>query len=233
MNQLRDLIVKSFVMERVGHQVARVISHLRRTVIMVNGEIVQVRARDAKNGAVPVQVIVTDSNQADGGIDSAHRCSVAVEIPRVGLCVAVSAHPGSPNLVAEFPVFHPEWFGVAVGRAHGAVFGIGRTIGVFHPCRGLVGCGSAPFHVHCERRLRAQVAAELNEFVGAKVAGFILVGPGEIHPRGALIARTYSPHPVIILSHIAAWPANERGVQRLNLLKHIGAHTVHSVSREQ
>src|SRR5437660_1046780 len=111
MNQLRDLIVKSFVMERVGHQVARVISHLRRTVIMVNGEIVQVRARDAKNGAVPVQVVVTDSNQADGGIDSAHRCSVAVEIPRVGLCVAVSAHPGSPNLVAEFPVFHPEWFG--------------------------------------------------------------------------------------------------------------------------
>src|SRR6266513_1362728 len=101
MNQLRDLIVKSFVMERVGHQVARVLSHLRRTVIMVNGEIVQVRARDAKNGAVPVQVIVIDSNQADGGIDSAHRCSVAVEIPRVGLRVAVSAHPGSPNLVCR------------------------------------------------------------------------------------------------------------------------------------
>src|SRR2546426_1000771 len=217
----------------MGHQITAVVAHCCRAVVMVNGEIIHVCASDAKNGAVPVQIVVAHRNQADGGVYGAHRSSIAVEVVRVCPRIAVAAHPSSPNLVADFPILHPEWFGMAIGGPHGTVLGIGRPVGVFDPRCGLRGCSSTTFHVHSDRWFRAKVAAELYEFVSPEIARFRLIGPGEIHPNWALVTRPYAPHPMIVLCYVAARPANEGGPQCLDFLKHIGADSIHGVPWQQ
>src|ERR1700674_2481089 len=105
----------------MGHQITCVIAHFRGAVVMMDGEIIHVCASDAKNGAVPVQVVVAHRNKADGGIDGTHRSGIAVEVVRVRPRIAVSAHPSSPNFVANFPVFHAQWYGMAIGNLDGTV----------------------------------------------------------------------------------------------------------------
>src|SRR5260370_17540744 len=100
---------------------------------MVDGEIIHVCAGDAKNGAVPVQIVVAHRNQADRGVDGTHRGSIAVEVVRIRARIAVAAHPSSPNFVANFPVFHPERFGMAIDRSHGTIPAIGGARVRFQP----------------------------------------------------------------------------------------------------
>src|SRR5256884_9048173 len=116
-------------------------------------------------------------------------------------------------------------------RSHGALTGRSRTVRILNPRRRLSRRCAAALDIHGNRRFSADISAETNEFISAKIAGLRLVAPGKVRPREPLIARTNAPHPVIILSNVSAWPANEGRTQRFDLLEDIGAHAIHGITR--
>src|SRR6516162_10023421 len=121
----------------------------------------------------------------------------------------MTSHPITEDLVTHFPELHAIGFRVAVAGAPRTVFRTGRPIDVLHPGGSLLGGAPSPLDINHKGRLGAQVPAKPDVFVRAEVAGLRLIAPGKVHPRGALVARPDAPRPVVVLGHIAAWPADE------------------------
>ena len=200
---------------------------------MVDGQIVDLRARTAQERAVPGHVVVTHRDEVQRRVDSEHGFPVPEVIARVGLRVAVAAHPVAPNLIAQFPGLHPERFGMTVLRAQCAILRGRGAVDVLDPRRRFLGSGTATFDVDDEMRLGAEIAAEADELVGAEVARLALVRPGQVDPLRALVARPDAPHPVIVLGDVSPGPADEARAESLGSLEHVRPDLVDGISGHQ
>src|SRR6187399_1266649 len=142
----------------------------------------------------------------------------------------MTANPVAPDLVADLPIANTVWLRVSVRGTPLSVLGGCRPVAVLDPRRGFLRRRAAAFDVDRDGGLRADVAGEPDEFIGAEVAGLGLVLPGQVDPGRAGIPRSDAPAPVVVLGDVAARPADERGTERSHLLQHVGAHVVHGVT---
>src|ERR1044072_5367314 len=90
-------------------------------VIVMDREVIDVRTRCAQHGAIPFHVVITDGDQLDRWIDSAHCFGVTIVITRVSLGVGVTSHPVAPDLISDSPKFYVERRWMTVRRAHRAI----------------------------------------------------------------------------------------------------------------
>ncbi len=228
-----DFPVEPLVRQRPGHQVRVFELGAASPVVMMNREVVDLRAGAAEDRAVPRHVVVADRDEAQRRIHREHRRPVAQVVARVGLRVAVAAHPVAPDLVPDLPGLHGERLGAAVLRAQRSVLGRGGAVGVLDPGCRLLGSRAPALDVDDQVRLGAEIPAEADELVRAEVARLPLVPPRQVDPLRALVARPDAPDPVVVLRDVSARPADEGGAQGLDALEHVGAHLVHRITRHQ
>ena len=200
---------------------------------MVERQQVDAAAGEREHLLVPVGPVAADGDEPDRRVDGAHRVAIPEVVAGVGRGIGIAAHPVAPDLVAQLPRLHVERLAVAVRRAHRAVLGVRRAVHVLDPRGSLVRRGAGALHVDDEVRLRADRPAERDELVAAEIARLALVPPRLVDPGRTPVARTDAPLPVVVLRDVAAGPADERRLQRLDALEHVGADAVDGIARHQ
>ena len=250
-----DLAVKALVPQGSRHQGPEARRIVRLRAVVVDRQHIDLAADRFQHGAVPLQILVADCNEADLGIDLLHGANVTAGIARVRGGVRVSAHPVAPNLVADFPVLHAERLGMAIASAQLAEWRVGWTVHVFDPCRGLFsGCRArrssnvlprrsqsqrfddrraASLDIHDDVGFGTYQLAEFQVFERAEVRGLRIVVPRHVHPERPLVTRADPPLPVVVLRDIASRPAHERRAQGSDLGHYVRSQPSLSIAGHQ
>ena len=131
--------------------------------------------------------------------------------------------PRAVHLVAEAPDRHAVGLGGTVGGAHVGMPRPCLAIAVFHPVAGLFRRARA--EVHRQHRLPIELAAKLDELVGAEGVGFDGL-PGKLPSAGARLLGAHAVLPVIAGGEVAARIANDGEAKLPQRLDDVGAHPV-------
>ena len=131
--------------------------------------------------------------------------------------------PGAVHLVAEAPVFHNVRLPAPVGDAHVGVLRAGRRVAVFDEVGGVLNAAGA--HVDGQHGFASDVAAEVDEFVGAEPVAFNGL-PCQVAPRRPLLARADAVLPAVAAEEVAAGVAHAAEVELAQGRQHVAAQAL-------
>src|SRR6202012_818920 len=166
---------------------------------------------------------LTARDELDAGVGPAHHLGVLPGRLDVVLGRQLPDLPRAVHLVAQAPQLDSVRGVMAVGPAQVGPVGVTGAVAVLDPGRGLVhGAGA---HVHAQVRLGADQLAVAHELVGAEPVGLLAV-PGQVGAPRPLVPRADAVGEVVAGHEVAPGPAEQRRLQPLDRLDHVGAETL-------
>ena len=142
------------------------------------------------------------------------------------VCIVFRAHiaAAAPGLIADAPIFHMPGFFPAVFlplTAHGSA---AVRIAVLHPIAEFLHCTASD--VAGKIRFAAQLATQLHEFMGAEMIVFGHATPVGVDNGFALLFGADTIFPVIGICKTATGPTQNRYIQFLQRIHHVGSHSI-------